>query len=300
VRGGGVRLAGAPISWGVSEVPGWGHRMAPDRVLAEMRDAGLTATELGPPGFLPADPPALRSLLDAHGLALAGGFAAVVLHRPERRGAAMAELAATARALAGAGAELLVLAAASGAAGYDRHERLDDAGWGALADSVDEAARLARAHGLTLAVHPHAGTVVDRAEEVSRLLALTDAGLCLDTGHLAVAGADPVRVAAEAGARVVHVHLKDVDAALAGRVRAGELGFAEAVRDGLFRPLGDGGVDMAAVVRRLEAAGYRGWYVLEQDTALAREPEIGGGPIGDVRRSIAFFERLAAPQQHGG
>lgn len=47
------RLAGAPISWGVSEVPAWGHRMAARRVLAEMREAGLQATELGPPGFLP-------------------------------------------------------------------------------------------------------------------------------------------------------------------------------------------------------------------------------------------------------
>ena len=295
----GLRLAGAPISWGVSEVPGWGHRMAPDRVLAEMRDAGLTATELGPPGFLPADPAALRRGLDAHGLILAAGFAAVVLHRPARRGEAMAELARTARALAGAGAQVLVLAAASGEAGYDRRERLDDAGWAALAGGVAEAARLAVAHGLTLAVHPHAGTMVERAEEVSRLLALTGAGICLDTGHLAVAGADPLRVAEEAGERVVHAHLKDVDAALASRVREGRLGFAEGVRRGLFRPLGEGGVDVAAVVRRMEAAGYRGWFTLEQDTALAGEPAIGSGPIRDARRSVAFVESLAAPP-HGG
>jgi inosose dehydratase len=43
-----VRIAGAPISWGVCEVPGWGHQLDPDRVLAEMRDAGLAATEFGP------------------------------------------------------------------------------------------------------------------------------------------------------------------------------------------------------------------------------------------------------------
>ena len=31
------RVAGAPISWGVCEVPGWGYQLRPHRVLAEMR-----------------------------------------------------------------------------------------------------------------------------------------------------------------------------------------------------------------------------------------------------------------------
>ena len=48
------RIAGAPISWGVCEVPGWGYQLGPDRVLTEMREVGLLATELGPEGFLPA------------------------------------------------------------------------------------------------------------------------------------------------------------------------------------------------------------------------------------------------------
>jgi inosose dehydratase len=40
------KIAGAPISWGVCEVPGWGYQLGPDRVLAEMRQVGLLATEL--------------------------------------------------------------------------------------------------------------------------------------------------------------------------------------------------------------------------------------------------------------
>ncbi len=51
-----ARIAGAPISWGVSEVPGWGYQLGPDRVLTQMRDVGLSATEFGPEGFLPDDP----------------------------------------------------------------------------------------------------------------------------------------------------------------------------------------------------------------------------------------------------
>jgi len=294
------RLAGAPISWGVSEVPGWGHQMAAGRVLAEMRGAGLTATELGPPGFLPAGPEALAGTLAAHGLTLVAGFVAAVLHDPARLDAGLAEIEAAARTLAGAGAGVLVLAAASSTPGYDRRDRLDAAGWTTLAAAVARAGDIARRHALTLAVHPHAGTVVERRDDVRRLLATTGAGICLDTGHLAVAGADPLAVAIEAGDRVRHVHLKDVDAALARRVRGGGLTFTEAVRCGMFRPLGDGDLDVAALVRHLRSAGYVGWCTLEQDRVLTREPLDGEGPAGDARRSVAFYESLAAGQRNGG
>ena len=75
-----MKIAGAPISWGVCEVPGWGYQLAPDRVLAEMRDVGLSATELGPEGFLPSDPDELTALLDSYGLSCVGAFVPVLLH----------------------------------------------------------------------------------------------------------------------------------------------------------------------------------------------------------------------------
>ena len=78
------RVAGAPISWGVSEVPGWGHQLSPARVLTEMRAAGLVATEFGPDGFLPAEPAAKAAALAGHGLSAVGGFVPVVLHDPGR------------------------------------------------------------------------------------------------------------------------------------------------------------------------------------------------------------------------
>ena len=78
-----MRIAGAPISWGVCEVPGWGHQLDPDRVLREMREVGLAATEFGPAGFLPDDPAGKVATLAAHGLAAVGGFVPVVLHDPD-------------------------------------------------------------------------------------------------------------------------------------------------------------------------------------------------------------------------
>src|SRR3954462_13476372 len=76
------RIAGAPISWGVCEVPGWGHQLGPDRVLTEMREVGLLATELGPEGFLPSEPDAMASVLAQQGLRAVGGFTPLLLHAP--------------------------------------------------------------------------------------------------------------------------------------------------------------------------------------------------------------------------
>ena len=101
-----------------------------------------------------------------------------------------------------------------------------------------------------------------------------------------------VEVAKAAGDRVLHVHLKDVDAAKAQRVRNGEVAFREAVLDGLFVPLGEGGVDIAGVISTLEDQGYRGWYVLEQDVSLKSDPPDGEGPKADAIDSVAFLRDL--------
>src|SRR6201999_1369671 len=73
-------LAGAPISWGVCEVPGWGLQLPPERVFAEMVELGLSATELGPLGWLPQDGKQAKQTLDRFNLKLVGGFVPVVAH----------------------------------------------------------------------------------------------------------------------------------------------------------------------------------------------------------------------------
>jgi len=68
------RIAGAPISWGVCEVPGWGYQLSVERVLTEMAEAGLRATEFGPDGFLPDDPHERRALLKEYQLSRGAAF----------------------------------------------------------------------------------------------------------------------------------------------------------------------------------------------------------------------------------
>lgn len=282
-----LRIAGAPISWGVCEVPGWGHQMAADRVLAEMAGAGVTATEFGPDGFLPDDPMRRRDLLAQYGLAAVGGFVPVLLHDADHD--PVPQVRALLPAFQASGAGTLVLAAVTGQDGYDERPELDAAGWTTLLSRLDALDVVAAEYGVTATLHPHVGTMVERPDEVWRVLDGSAIGLCLDTGHLLVGGADPVDIAQRAADRIAHVHLKDVDAAMAGRVRGGEIGYRDAVAAGMYRPLGDGDVGIAAIVSALTSAGYDGWYVMEQDAVLAAEPAPGQGPLADVLRSLSFL-----------
>lgn len=278
-----VRVAAAPISWGVCEVPGWGRVLDRDVVLAEMAALGATATELGPPGYLPEEPTALRALLAEHRLTLVGGFLAVVLHTDPDT--AVAEAVRSAELLASAGAEVLVLAAATGLDGYDERPTLTDAQWNVLIDTCARIGTAAAEAGLTAVLHPHVGTHVERADEVARFLADSTLPLCLDTGHLMIGGTDPVALARRYPDRIGHVHLKDVRTSLAAEVRAGRLTYTDAVRNRMYVPLGDGDIDVAAIVAALTEHDYTGWYVLEQDTALTEEAPTDT-PRRDVARSI--------------
>ena len=283
------RVAGAPISWGVCEVPGWGFQLSVERVLSELAGLGLTATEHGPQGFLPEEGQASRALLDRHGLRLVASFVPAVLHLRARRETELQTVENAARTLAETGGEVLVLAAATGREGYEAGAPLADDEWQSLFEGLERSAEVARRHGLALAVHPHYGTVIENGAQVDRLLEGSAVDLCLDAGHLAVAGADALEVARRANGRVGHVHLKDVDPGLAGRVRAREIGYHEAVRAGLYRPLGQGASRIRETVSLLEGNGYAGWYVLEQDVVLETEPPAGEGPVRDVARSLEFL-----------
>jgi len=297
------RIAGAPISWGVCEVPDWGYQMIPERVLGEMSKIGLTATELGPDGFLPQDPSQLHDLLGGYNLEMVAGFVPAVLYRAELLADELAYVERAAATLAAVGATVMVLgpaAAVGGADGYDERFDMDDEDWARFAAGLDRVIEIGARHGLEIAVHPHWGMVIERTHQIERLLETSSVGICVDTGHLGLAGADPVKITELAGDRVRHVHLKDIDDEIAARVRTGELSYHDGAAMGLYRPLGEGDLDIDGVVGHLESISFGGWYVLEQDMVLPSEPAEGSGPLEAVRSSYAFLERLAGAMDSEG
>jgi inosose dehydratase len=283
------KIAGAPISWGVCEVPGWGYQLSPERVLTEMNLIGLTATEFGPDGFLPSDPAMMAGFLAARHLTAVGGFTPVVLHEPGHD--PVPDIERLLRGYDAAHAGTLVLSAATGQDGYDTRPDLDEKGWTTLLTNLDRLAGLAAAHGVRAVLHPHVGTMVERGDEVRRVLEGSAISLCLDTGHLLIGGTDPAELTRQAPERVAHTHFKDVDDQVAAQVRSGRLSYTEGVSRGMYRPLGRGDVDFAAIVSHLRGRDYGGWYVLEQDTILTEEPR-GEGPVADVRESADYLRTL--------
>jgi inosose dehydratase len=261
-----------------------------------MVELGITATELGPLGWLPRDGAAARAALDRHGLQLVGGFVPVVVHEAGL-GTAREDARQAAAQIAQAGGERFVAATVQDA-DWAPPVELDQDGWKRAGEHLSALAEIAAAEGVELVLHPHAGTLLETAADVELALAHTDVPWCLDTGHLLIGGVDPGEFVRSHAERIGHVHLKDVDAQLADQLRSGALSLVEATQAGLFRPLGEGDAGIDEVVGLLEQTGYERWLVLEQDIAITgSEPPAGGGPALDVRKSIEFLSTRAPTRE---
>ena len=285
-----VKIAGAPISWGVCEVPNWGHQMSPERVLKEMADLGLGATEFGPEGFLPIDPAARAKVLRDHGMEAVGGFFPVIMHRADVD--PLPKVQQELEAYVASGAKTLVLSADTGLEGYDtKREALDEAGWQLFNQNLDRIKDYAASLGITAVLHPHVGTMVETEDDINHVLAGSSIKFCLDTGHMLIGGTDPVAFARNHADRVAHSHLKDVSLEVARRVQSGEITYYQGILQGMYVPLGEGDVDVRSIVTDLVKSGYDGWFALEQDNVINNEP---GLRKEKAHLAVGFFSLLAS------
>lgn len=286
-----MKIAGAPISWGVCEVPGWGYQMAPARVLNEMKEIGLTATEFGPQGWLPTDAVERADEVRKYGLKPVGAFFLAVMHDPDFDPIPMVNKELD--AFEAAGGEFLVLAADSGRDGYDDRPTLDETGWQTLFDNLSRIREVCAARGVTATLHPHWGTMVQNVDEVERVLDNSTVGLCLDTGHLACGGADVVELVRSYADRVDIVHAKDIRKELTDKLLPGDITWSQGIKAGMFTPIGEGDIDFATIVKLLDDANFDGYWVLEQDIMLDEEPPSDGGPAENARKSFRALASLA-------
>jgi inosose dehydratase len=291
-----------PIIWNNADWPDLAPETPTDTVLDEIARLGFAGTQHGR-GLPEGD--VLRAALAGRGLRFAELYSALEATEdglaPRSADIARRDLA---RLIAGGG-EVLVVAVAVGGhrdawAGRvaEGAPRWPDAAFDALADLLRELAAAAP-EGVRVAFHSHAGTWVEDPEDVAALadrLAGTGAGLCLDVGHYLVGGGDPVDAIGRYGPLVTHLHAKDVDPAVLGRVRAGELnGLGGAVRERMFTELGNGALDLDGVLRALDRIHYAGWLMVEQDSSWLRPSEAAaiGRRVLDYARRAAVLESVA-------
>lgn len=290
-----IRIGSAPDSWGV-----WfadDRRQTPwQRFLDELAAAGYEWLELGPYGYLPTDADRLRSELNRRGLKASATFAMAALEDPSAWPGLHRQLLGAGELLAELGAGFLVLIDGSftdlQTGALKAPARLDEDGWRRLIDATHRAADIARERfRLRLVFHPHADTYVQYEDEIERFLADTDperVSLCLDIGHHAYAGGDPVSFMRKYHQRVPYLHLKSVDADLRRRVRAEGVPFAAAVEMGVFCEPSVGVVDFRAFGTLLREIGFDGWAIVEQDMFPAPFDK----PLPIARRTRAYLREI--------
>jgi sugar phosphate isomerase/epimerase len=140
-----------------------------------------------------------------------------------------------------------------------------------MAKTFNELGKRISAEGLKFAVHPHLWTQLQVRNEIDRVMELTDPKhvfLVVDTGHITMAGIDPVELTRAYVSRIAEFHMKDtrpVD-------RGGHKG-PEPQREGytdrgkrIFLELGSGGVDFPGIIAILKKNNWDGWLTVELDS----------------------------------
>lgn len=294
-----MRVGNAPVSWAVYEADRPNPPFA--RVLDEIAAAGYEGTELGPFGYLPTEPDALRRELASRRLALGSSFVPLPLEDAAARERSIEAALRVGRLLATQGVAELIVAddedharsARAGRIPADGSAGWTEAQWREAVATLHAVARALRERlGLRVVVHHHAGTFLETPDEIDRLLAQTDpelVNLLLDTGHAAFGGDDAVDVVRRHGDRIRYVHLKDVRADELARVRGTDVPMSEAWARGVFCPLGDGLVDFERLVESLRGRGYGGWLIVEQDVVPDAAGLLHPEPARSARQSRAYL-----------
>lgn len=296
-----IKVANAPVSWGVIEFELEGQTAGYDQVLDEIRETGYDGTELGDWGFLPTDPGELSQALKARELELLGAFVPVALSKPDARAEGISRALRTARLLAAVAGEhpFLILSDDNGTvalrtehAGRIRPEHgLSGAQWEVFAEGAVQVAEAVREEaGLRTVFHHHCAGYVETPRELAELMERTDPGLlglCLDTGHYAFGGGEPVEAAEHYANRLWHVHFKDCHPEVAARSRSEGWDYFRSLREGIFAELGEGDIDFAGALSRFGDQGYDGWIVVEQDVVPGM-----GSPKESASRNRSHLREL--------
>lgn len=277
-----VKLGIAPIGWTNDDMPDLGKENTFQQCVSEMALAGFTGTEIG--GKYPKNEQELKKALDLRGMQVCNcWFSSFLISKPYEE--TEAEFIRQTDFLKAMGAKVIGVSEQSYSIQgimdqpvFQGKHVMDDREWDLLTEGLNKLGKIAKDKGMSLTFHHHIGTVVQTEEEIDRFMESVDPDrvyLLFDSGHLSLAGIDPVRVLRKYVDRTRHVHLKDMRKAVAEQAKAENWSFLKGVREGIFTVPGDGDVDFAPIFQVLEESGYQGWAVVEaeQDPAKANPLE---------------------------
>jgi sugar phosphate isomerase/epimerase len=153
-----------------------------------------------------------------------------------------------------------------------------------IAEGLTAGTALAESAGLTLALENH-GLFAGRAEQVSRIIAQVGSDALratLDTGNFLLVDEDPVESVRRLAAQAALVHFKDFKAV--GPEATERVYLSKAGKRYQGTVIGQGDVDLPAIVSLLKDSGYQGFLSIEFE---------GAGPaLASVEESIKYVKRI--------
>ena len=284
-----------PINWVGEDVREHGDHYTYDQVLSEMADLGFTGTEVS--RKFPKEKGVLKKVLAARGMTLITQWKTVLFSDPSYREQELQDYREHVLFLKEMGCKVVSTCEGGGSLHWDPRRSahatevtpLDDRGWKSLAEGLNLAGEICHENGMKLVYHHHAGTVVERPEDIERLMSLTDPELVyllFDTGHAYYGGNDPLTVLRTYFDRIPYVHLKDVRQDVLMQARKEGVDFLTRVKRGVFTVPGDGCIDFVPILKELLERGYDGWALIEAE----QDPTVAN-PYEYAKKAKAYIEQ---------
>ena len=155
----------------------------------------------------------------------------------------------------------------------------------ALTGIFKEAAQAAEGEGVKLAMENHFDFTTDEFIDLVDRVDSSHFGVCFDTGNSLRIGDDPVESARMLGQHIFATHTKDVKPVYG--VSPKEWYFFACV------PVGQGVINMPALVDALLATGYDGLFAIELDYA---HPDVKDEDVA-VEQSVKYLQGLQAARR---
>ena len=155
-----------------------------------------------------------------------------------------------------------------------------------MSASCEELGKRLKAIGIRLAIHAHMWNQFENRKEIDYMMEHTTpahVGFVLDTGHITMAGINPVELTKTLGHRIVEFHMKDTAPEHRGGAKA-RIERPDMMKNPPFFPLGKGGVDFPAIKAQLDSIGWKGFLTVELDTSPFRPPK------ESARMSLRYIE----------
>jgi inosose dehydratase len=110
--------------------------------------------------------------------------------------------------------------------------------------------------------------VIETRAEIDRLFSLLDRQVVFqgpDIGHLAWAGVAPVQFCRDYADSILTLHVKDINPNVLAEGVADGWNYRTFSQRGIFAELGEGMVNLPAILEILQSIGFAGWIIVETD-----------------------------------